>query len=83
VCLLNAYACELAITHAQSCQKQGAVHWASVGTLWREPAPPKRRPDKSRVRWAFELFGPNFRLLSGLGRFAAFHMAELRFARRF
>ena len=41
--------------------------------------------DKSRVRWAFELFGPNFRLLltNGLGRFAAFHMAELRFARRF
>jgi hypothetical protein len=31
------------------------------------------------------LFGPNFRLLlaSGLGPFAAFHMAELGFARLF
>jgi hypothetical protein len=59
---------------------------ASVGALWRTSAARhKTRPDKSLARWASALFGPNFRLLltSGLGLFAAFHMAELRFARLF
>ena len=42
-------------------------------------------PGAPSARWVSALFGLNLRLLltSGLNRFAAFHMAELRFARRF
>ena len=49
------------------------------------PAALERGPIFDKWSRVLALFGPNFRLLlaSGLGHFAAFHMAELRFARLF
>ena len=73
------------------CKKAGGMWYAATNTCAERCKPNVRfftafrRSLEPAFGATVALSGPNFRLLlaRGLGRFAAFHVAELRFARLF